>query len=259
MLFSNRVLKVGTIEVDNENKVFINGVPPVDEAFDDSPSEEDVQAKKAMDLKKIESKAKKIVARAEEQAEQILAEARVGANKERDSIISQAKTEAAALLVESKEKGYKDGMDSATQEGEAIKAEATKVLNEARATRQEMLDNLEPEVVQIILDVIEKLLVTSVNINPAVIVNLIKQGLESSTITGDVKIYVSAQDYESAMEQKDDILALTDGSVKLEIVKDLSLNPADCVIETPFGSIDSSLGQQYEALRENLIYILSNR
>jgi flagellar biosynthesis/type III secretory pathway protein FliH len=38
-------------------------------------------------------------------------------------------------------------------------------------------------------------------------------------------------------------------------VKDLSLNPTDCIIETPYGNIDCSLERQMQDLIENLYYI----
>ena len=261
MLFSNRVLKVGTVSVDPDNKVVID----IGQQSESEPdlSVSDASSDKIRDSKdkaeKIEAKAKGILQQANQQAEQIIADARVSAAAEQASIVEMAEGEASRIKIEAKEQAYQEGIEIATREGNAIRAEAQKVLESAEAERKQMQENLEPELVQLVVDIVDKLLGNVVQLNPAVIINLIKQGLSSATITGDVIVYVSSQDFDKAIEKKDEILALTDGSVKLDIVKDLSLSPMDCVIETPFGNIDASLGQQYEALKENLVYILNNR
>ena len=254
-LFSNRILKAGTVEVDTDNKVVIE-VAPLQEQGMPLTSEPE---RGSTDVEKIEAKARNIVQQARYQAEQILNEARRAAAVEQANLISQAEAEATRLTREASDRGYQEGMEVATREGDAIKAEATKVLEQANADREAMQKALEPEMVQLLIDIMDKLVGDAVKLNPSIIINLIKQGLSSSTITGDVIVYVSAQDFDETIAKKDELLAITDGSVKLDIVKDLSLNPSDCVIETPFGSIDASLGQQHEALRENLTYILGNR
>lgn len=256
MSFSNRILKVGTVAIDSDNRVVIDIGPQAEQGADD-----DVErlGREPLDTAAAEAKAGTIIHKAKRQAEQIINDARITATAEQSKIIQEAEAEAAKILSEVKDRAYNEGMAAATEEGEAIKAEAEQVLKRAEAARKAMHENLEPEMVNLVIDIIEKLLLDTVTLNPAVIVNLIKQGLSSATITGEVKVYVSEQDFKEATERKDELLALTDGSVKLELVKDLSLNPTDCVIETPFGSIDASLGQQYETLRENLTYLLETR
>jgi flagellar assembly protein FliH len=181
--------------------------------------------------------------------------------KEAEEIVREAKEQASrdvdSILAQSREQGYKEGLDNAEYEAGQIRAEADAVLQDAVRERQQMQASLEPEMVDLIIRVLSKLLDDTVKINPQIIMNLIKQGMASSTITGDVSVHVSQYDYETVTENKDEILALADGSVKLEIIKDLSLNQMDCVIETAFGSIDCSLGQKFESLRDNLTYILN--
>ncbi|MCL2216329.1 MAG: FliH/SctL family protein, partial [Defluviitaleaceae bacterium] len=201
----------------------------------------------------------RIIRQAEQQAEEIVSSARAAATQEQNTIRANANAEAKRITSEAREAAYKEGMDAATREGDAIKAEARQTLESAVAERKAMQESLEPEIVELIIGITDKLLDKAVAINPSVITNLIKQGLASAVITGDIIIYVSPQDLEQVQEHKDELVALADGSVKMEIVKDLSLNPMDCVIETPFGDIDCSLGQQYDQLKANLSYILNNK
>ena len=255
MLSCNRVLKAGTVNVDQDNKVVIDA----GQSSEQLSGTEDNKAYEPNKEAQAQSAAKRIIRQAEQQAEEIVSSARASSAQEQVVIRQNAEAEAARLLSESRDMGYKDGMNTATREGDAIKAEAQQVLESAIAERKAMQESLEPEIVELVIGITDKLLNKTMAINPAIITNLIKQGLTSAVITGDVIIYVSPQDLEQVLEHKDELMAHADGSVKLEIVKDLSLNPMDCVIETPFGDIDCSLGQQFESLKANLSYILNNK
>ena len=83
--------------------------------------------------------------------------------------------------------------------------------------------------------------------------------MSQTKIMGDIFIHVSADDYESAINDKDDIVSSREGSVNIEIIKDLSMNVGDCLIETPFGNIDCGIDQQLKEVKSNLYYILENR
>lgn len=260
ILSSNRVLKSEYVHLDKDNKVRIE----VDSLMPDSvkglsSSDATGEDKSEARVKKAEGTAAVIIRQAEIQAEDVLSRARIAAAQEQTSIRDKAQAEASHVLAESHEKGYNSGMAAATAEGDAIKAEAKQILEDAKAERDRIQKSLEPEMVNLVISITEKLLGDTVKLNPSVIINLIKQGLSSAALSGKVTVYVSAQDYELVVANKDELLTLTDGSVKLEITKDLSLNPMDCVIETPMGDIDCSLDQQFEALRANLTYILNNK
>jgi flagellar assembly protein FliH len=205
----------------------------------------------------------------EEQATSII----IGATRKSESIIKDAKNEAAIIIqnakiqaekegeaiIESKRtQGYNEGLDQAKEEGEAIKAEAKALLDEAIQARKNMEASLEPDIIEMIQKIVNKLLNDAVQIEPQVIVHLIKQGFANTTVAGDITIHVSPFDYDVVLQNKETFLAMADGSVRLEIVKDFSLNEMDCIIETSYGNIDCSLGQQFDALKNNLIFILNN-
>ncbi|MCL1863174.1 MAG: FliH/SctL family protein [Defluviitaleaceae bacterium] len=251
-LSSSRILKAQTVYIDTENKFVIETDAGEAETHSDEPFDPE---KKERDAHK---SAKGIIKDAEQQAEEIINAARHEAMEVQAEIRKNADSEAAQVISEAREQGYSEGMATAVQEGDAIRAEAQQVLDDAIAERKAMQESLEPEIVEMVISITEKLLGNIKEINPAAIVNLIKQGFAESVISGEIKINVSADDYEYVVKNKEELLSHTDGSVNLLIVKDLSLSPMDCIIETPFGDIDCSLGQQYESLRANLMLILNN-
>ena len=250
MLSSKRVLKPEMVTIDDEIKIIeINS-----EIFEEEKIDEPVNKEKDA-----QSAAKKIIRDAEKQAEEILGEAKKNAAEDAAKIRKEAEENVSKILSEARENGYNEGIEKANREGEEIKNCAQKILDDATAEQKKMRDELEPEIVNMIIAITEKLLGNISAINPAIITNLVKQGFAASAVSGDIIVHVSAADYDLVLEKKDEILASSDGSVKLQITKDLSLSPMDCVIETPMGVIDCSLGQQFETLKSNLIYILNNK
>lgn len=247
------ILKAGAVTVDNE-KVNIE-VGPVAAVYIPEAS----FVPEAEEEESPEEKAHHILQKAEHDADQLRRKAAGEAASIIEDAKKQATAESQAIKEQARSDGYQEGLQKATSEGEAIKAQANKVLEDARRERAETEASLEPDMVDLINKIVAKLLDDTIRINPGVIINLIRQGLAGATLTGNIFVHVSQYDFEEVTENKEALLAMTDGSVKLEIIRDLSLNRMDCVIETPFGNIDCSLTQQSDALRENLNYILWNK
>lgn len=250
----SRVLKANAVTVDKDNKYQIevssSGAPaPVHNETEPETADEETPEEKAQKIiKKAERDAESIRKKATSEAAAILEDAKKQAQAEADAIREQAQAD-----------GYRIGTEKADAEGKAIKAKANAVLAEANRERAEAEASLEPDMVALIQQIVTKLLGDTVKINPNVIVSLIRQGISGSTLAGNVYIHVSPYDFEQVMDNKEALLAMADSSVKLEIVRDPSLNAMDCVIETPMGNIDCSLNQQFDTLRDNLNYILQNK
>ena len=249
---SNRILKAERIKIDEYNRVTIE-VPAIEEEPIIMEEDDDEAEEKAM------SAAARIVNTAQMQANEIINRARMEALAIQSKIEAETKAEAERLLKETEESAYNAGMSKAQAEGNRIIEEANKVLTDAKNQRQFLQDSLEPEIVKLIIDISDKLIGNAKDLNPKTITYLLKQGFGMGTMSGDVKVLVSPEDFEEVVKSKNELLSLTDGSASLDIVKDLSLNPLDCIIETSMGHIDCSLDGQYAALKENLTYILQNR
>lgn len=257
----SKILKAPYISIDKENKINIE--PPVfnyeaitgidydddDYGDDDEPIYVDDSAELTEEtiLENARLEAEKIINDARQMAEQIIEDAKTKAMADVENAIEQGKSEGY-------EQGYTDGMNQA----EEMLMEAQGIYEDSVAQRDEMINSAEPDLIELVINIVHKILSSSIKINPQVIINLIKQGISKTTITGNVFIHVSKEDYDYTIENKFSILTMIDGSTKLEIIKDFSLNKGDCIIETPFGNIDCSLEQQFQDLKQNLYYILKN-
>ena len=262
-----RILKAATVFIDRENKVQIKAdiIPPLPETagapdLSDSPDLPEISPEELAEdiVKKAEDEANVIILRAEMDAAAILKKARDEAAVFKADSEARAAEDAQRIREESYQEAYQKGVDEATAVGDSIKAEAQSVLQAAIQEKEETLLAIEPDAVNLIIDIVDKLLGAAVKVNPAVVVSLIRQGFAGATLSGQISIRVSEADYEQTSIYKEELMAAVGGTVEPEIVKDLSLGPTECIIDTPFGGIDVSLRPQFEALRENLIFLLEH-
>jgi flagellar assembly protein FliH len=260
-----RVIKAATVYVDLENKVQIKNeaikmklpevveeiLPEVSEVAPEEQAQNIVQQARdeaALILSQADKEYEEMTARGQEEVENLIAEAQTRMEEEGQRLREQCKAE-----------GYQEGIDSALNEATAIKTEAKEILDNTLQTCDQMRLDVEPDAVKLILDIAEKLLADTVKINSAVVVSLIRAGFANTTLSGQVVVKVSDEDYDAVAEYKEELKANAKGASEVEIVRDLSLKATECIIETPFGGIDVSLWPQFESLRENLIYLLEHQ
>lgn len=263
----SKIIKYNNLTID-ENKINIE-VPTFNEinhqniddenTFDEFDENEGFETDGLVDEEEIidnpediienaKAEAEEIINSAKLEAEEIVAKAEADANNLKEEIISDAKDE-----------GYQSGLNQAMEETQQKKEEAEKILSDARKEKEELLSSAEPEIIELVNNVINKLVNNAKIINKDVIKCVIRKGLSQTKIMGDIFIHVSSDDFEAVTEAKEEIMAEVDGNANIEIVKDLSLNAGDCLIETPFGNIDCGISQQLEEVKNSLNYILENR
>lgn len=263
-----RVLKAATVHVDKDNTVQIKAdIPNIaflhpEQDVVEEPDARIQSEQMAKDtMQKAEDQAAFTLRRAEIESNELISNARESSEAMIAEAEARNQAEGRRIREESEQEGYKEGMDKATKEGESIRAKAQKTLDDAIKERDEMRAAVEPEAVNLIINIVEKLVGNVVDINPAVVVHLIRQGfagVATSSQGGRITVRVSEADYDEVIAHKDDVAASIGGMAELEIVKDFYLNATDCVIDTPIGGIDVSLTPQLEALKNNLIFLLEH-
>ena len=161
-----------------------------------------------------------------------------------------------AFQREAYKQGYEEGFAKGEVEVQRLQDEAKQTLDDAVQTRDAMLGEIEPTLIDMIIRIVEKIIGTSAALRPQLIQVLIKQAISDISTHGGIKIRVSSEDYPALEKGRDGLLAAIEGGAEVEIVKDLSLGKNDCIIETPYGTVDCSLDGQLEQMKESLHLIL---
>jgi len=159
------------------------------------------------------------------------------------------------VLESARAQGYDEGFNKGVSDWDKMKREAEQLLFETYAEREAIIKGMEPQMINLVIKILNKLL-GDIRINPQIILKLIHEGLSITVGSDGVKLRVSPHDYDYARGHMDNIREYA-GSNSVELISDASLKPMDCVIDTAYGSIDSSLDQQFESLKADLLYTLN--
>ena len=258
----SKIFKSSDIRIDENNRVDIriNGKnKKVEDKIKDNLKSDEISEKGNNILESANNKAKIIeenaVKKAKSEAESIIENSKI----EGDKIINSSKEEANKIKEDAYNDGYSQGFRKGEEEVELIKKEAEKLIIEADKYKDELIEDLEPEIIELILDLVVKLLSDEVEINPDVVGILIRKGLNEAAVTGDISIHVSKEDYEYVEDNRNEILAGVETMAKITIDEDLSLSKSECIIETEFGNINANLDEQFKELKKSMYYLLNTR
>lgn len=265
----SRILKAPYVTIDNNNYFSVDNtlsekIKSIENTIETEENEEvfgestELSPAKALEIEQemLENMQNEILEIAREQADQIIENAK----NEAQNIINKANLEmeekANQIYEESKENGFQEGFAQGTLEAEDLKNEANQILLDAIAEKERIEQELEPELINLIIDISQKVLTEAFKINPEIISLLIKKGLNNIKELANLKIIVSEKNYEFILNNKDEILKIDTNKNNIEIIKDSSFEDDDCIIETEFGTIKCGAKEQFEGIKEALQYIL---
>ncbi|KPU28220.1 hypothetical protein TR13x_02465 [Caloranaerobacter sp. TR13] len=199
-----------------------------------------------------------IINRAKIEAESIINEARENA----DIIMEKMYKKSQLMIEESKQKGYEEGYKKGYEEG-CISAE--KIIKEANNIKREYLQKkalylkqLENDIIDLVINISEKIINQKLDDDREVIISIILKGLESLLVSDKVIIRVSKDDYGIVDLAKERLLAEASLIEDIEVKIDNNLEKGGCVIETERGCVDVSIKTQIEAMKKTLKDILNS-
>ena len=258
-----KILKYNYVNIDNQ-KIEIDR--PVFEMYENVDIDEELSVSEDETeryMSKRSLSAEEILEDAKMQAQQILTDAEIEAKNRafdiENEIRQKAEEEAERIRSEAEEQGYEAGYEEGKNQAEGIKRDAEQTLRDAILEKERILDEIEPQMVGLMSDIMGKILNDMKVVNPQIILALIKKGLAGAKMTGEIFIHISDKEYDAVMQNKAEIPELNDPNLKIEVIKDYAMESGGCVIETEFGNIDCSIDEQLKKARECLYFILDNK
>lgn len=186
------------------------------------------------------------------EAERVLSEAKAQAQ----TVLTQAQLEAEKIREEAQQQGYADGDAKAQKE---LSEKRIRLENEysAKSSRLEQdyvtkRDNMETELVDVILEVFNKVFHIQFDNKKHILMHLINNTILN--IEGERKFRIKVADNNVLFleNHREDILERVGHGIELEFIADSSMNGNDCLIETDSGVFDCSLGMQLESLIKDI-------
>jgi flagellar assembly protein FliH len=130
-------------------------------------------------------------------------------------------------------------------------AQAEKTLRDAKEATRDYVQQAEQDVVKMVMAVVEKILPQHFIDVPQVVLPLVREAIVKVKDQKELKIHVAPQDYDLVLLARNEFRGLlTYGDATIDLVSDQSMNPGDCLIETPNGTVDARLATQIELVRQ---------
>ncbi|MGV8078673.1 MAG: FliH/SctL family protein [Syntrophales bacterium] len=157
---------------------------------------------------------------------------------------------------ESYEKGLREGVKRGR---EAQQAEARRQLDtlagllaEVASLKRKILEESEPDILELVFAVAEKVLNREVAQQPDSVVPVLKAAMKNVMDRDGVKIRLHPLDYQHLLEIREDFLRQTDGLRNVVFEQDESLRRGGVFIETRFGDVDARLDRQLGELKAQM-------
>ncbi len=192
------------------------------------------------------------IEQATEEAERILAEAKAQA----EAVLNQAYLDAKNLREEAKVQGFAEAnitMQKELQEKrEALEAEYSARSRDLELEYTSKRDNMETDLVDVILDVFNKVFHIQFDNKKHILMHLINDAILNIEGDRNFRIKVADSNVLFLENHREDILERVGHGIELEFIADSTMDGNDCLIETDSGVFDCSLGTQLENLIKDI-------
>ncbi|MTV47795.1 hypothetical protein GJ688_02200 [Heliobacillus mobilis] len=183
---------------------------------------------------------------AKEQANSILAEA----HRQAEEITFLAGQEAETLRRSKSEQGYQEGyrkaIEQAQSQAEAIINDAHHEVETARQAKLTYINSKEPEIVELSIQIAEKILQYEIANKPDVVLNIAMNAINKVRDMSAVVLKVHPQDYPLVQTAKPELMRLIKGLRTLTVEMDETVDRGGCIIDTSHGYVDARIEAQLE-------------
>lgn len=202
-------------------------------------------------LKEPKKDAEKIIGAAKNEAAIILKSAKAEAESESDSIRENARIEG---YNEGLASGIKDGAEKAQVLIDKLEADIKAAIDE----RKSIIDAIEPELLKLCMESVEKIVKHEIKTNPDVVIRMVRSCLRRVKDSKDVYVRVNPAEVEHVRAQREELLSICEGVHSINIVDDRRVSCGGCVVESSSGDFDAKIDTQIGRLNAKLTETLEN-
>jgi len=173
------------------------------------------------------------------------------------SIIEEAERAAHQIEQEAYQRGYQEGLNFAKIETAEIIETISSIAEEAIEEKWKVIRTVEDTVVDLALEIADKIIAEQVKLDPEIVVGVAKKALLVATEREHIQIRVNPEDLESIKAAKEDLMASMDGIEKIEVIADRRIRKGGCVFETVAGNVDARIQSQLSEASQALKGVVS--
>ncbi|MHB1419354.1 MAG: FliH/SctL family protein [Bacillota bacterium] len=190
------------------------------------------------------------------QAQDMLDAARVQAG----ALLAEAQSNIKVLEEEAAQKGYQDGyqagniagreqaLGEARQEAEALRAEAREVVKETYLMRQEVLQEIEPQVIDLAIQMTSVIVQRHVEVVPETVMAIARQAFQKLYESKRLTVFAHPDDLILLKSRKQEFFQVLEEGSTIRIIADPAIAQGGCKVETENGDVDATVEGQLREL-----------
>jgi flagellar assembly protein FliH len=188
----------------------------------------------------------------EGQAKKYLDQVRIEAGK----LVVKAQQDAAAVRSQAQAEGRKAAMAEVEQMIQRQLAAVIPALRQAildiHQAKQAWLSQWEAAAIHLAAEIAKRLIRRELTVQPEIPLDLIREALQLSAGSGQVRLLLNPQDHQALGKQVQLLVQEMSGLGETHILADAAVSPGGCRVETSFGTIDQTFEAQLARLEEEL-------
>lgn len=212
---------------------------------------------KAEILKDAQEFAERQIREASEEAERLLTEAKQQIEAWWTEQRLQDEDLAETLKMEGYGQGYAEGSAKAELEMKELMEQATHQASEliqlAHQTKEDLIQEAEPFLVELSCNIAEKILDHQLAIEPEFTLELIRKNLSRKREKGIISLCVAPEQFEFVNAAREELGLSIDSQAELQILPDSTVKDRGCVIRSSFGSVDARIDTQLSEIKKELV------
>lgn len=165
------------------------------------------------------------------------------------NLISRAKEEANSIREAAAKEGYQQGIDAAKDDIESLKD----ALEDFFSAKQDVYDEIAPDVLEISLDIAKKIIKKEMSENPEILLDNIKEILKGlSKEESKIVLKVNPSQAPILKQQMPEAISMAGLEAKVIIIPDEDTMEGGCMLTTDNGVIDATIETQLSIISEAL-------
>jgi len=196
------------------------------------------------ELKQINTEKEAEISRTKE----IIAEEKENWQKDKEALITEAKKEGY-------EAGFLQGKEESMEKYSSFIDQANTITDTAYIDYNKTIEKSEETILNLAIHTASKVMKQKIEADPASFLPIVKAAMKELKDQRIITIYLHPDNYQTVMEQKDELVHILEDDMKLSIYAKENISVNGCVIHHPFGQIDASVDTQLKQIRAALFEI----
>jgi flagellar assembly protein FliH len=177
-------------------------------------------------------------------------------NKEKEDWQEEKKKLMAQAEKEGYEAGFLQGKEKSMKEFSTLIEQANNIMDTALTDYNKTIEKSEEKIMDLAIYTASKVMKQKIEDDPASFIPIVKAAMKELKDQRVITIYLHPDNYQTVMEQKDELVHILEDDMKLSIYAKENLTENGCLIHHPFGQIDASVDTQLEQIRKALFEIV---